>query len=440
MNWRQLVALWCMVFVTVLPATGQELLTYYSFDAPPDAGPDAEFRTGETITDDSGNGRYLRVSGEGITWTSEGRLNGAIRMSGGPGFLKDPNANRYLNGLDAFTITVWIRSEVIGTDAGIVNTQPPDDDDQNISLRYDADGLFGGGVNVVKGGVRTRNGKQEYESRWYAQATTWQHLALIYESGEPLRLIINGTVDNPTYAPLKTSGVTVRNVHLRVGEGAKGRSDIWDGLMDELRIYDGVLTPPEVRSVMEEELPVELASFNGTADGTGAVLHWETISETNNDGFQIEHRAPGTDDFESVGYRMGQGTTTAATRYTYRVGDLVPGTHAFRLRQVDVDGTESLYEPITVDVAMDTPLTVTAYPNPVRTRGTVEVQVEDPTETTVELYNLLGQRMETMYDGTLRPGAPTRLRLRADDLPSGTYFVRVRTPAGTETRRVSVVR
>ena len=105
-----------------------------------------------------------------------------------------------------------------------------------------------------------------------------------------------------------------------------------------------------------------------------------------------------------------------------------------------MDGTESLYEPITVDVAMNTPLTVTAYPNPVRTRGTVEVQVEDPTETTVELYNLLGQRMETLYDGTLRPGAPTRLRLRADDLPSGTYFVRVRTPAGTETRRVSVVR
>ena len=315
MNWRQLVALWCMVFVTVLPATGQDLLTYYSFDAPPDAGPDAEFRTGETITDDSGNGRYLRVSGEGITWTSEGRLNGAIRMSGGPGFLKDPNANRYLNGLDAFTITVWIRSEVIGTDAGIVNTQPPDDDDQNISLRYDADGLFGGGVNVVKGGVRTRNGKQEYESRWYAQATTWQHLALIYESGEPLRLIINGTVDNPTYAPLKTSGVTVRNVHLRVGEGAKGRSDIWDGLMDELRIYDGVLTPPEVRSVMEEELPVELASFNGTADGTGAVLHfpYTTLFRSTASRSSIGPRARTTSRAWATGWDRGRRPPPRAT-------------------------------------------------------------------------------------------------------------------------------
>jgi hypothetical protein len=287
--------------------------------------------------------------------------------------------------------------------------------------------------------VRTERGKQEYESRSFAQATTWQHLALVYESGEPLSLVINGSLDTPTYAPLRTSGLTDGNVQLRVGEGAKKRQDIWDGLIDEMRIYDGPMSPPEIRDVMLQELPVELAGFTAATDGRGAVLQWETLSESNNDGFEIEHRAPGASQFEPAGYRAGQGTTNAATRYSYRLNDLAPGTHQFRLRQIDLDGTETVYDPVTVKVALQAPVQVSTYPNPVRDNGTVQVQVRDAADVTVEVYNLLGQRVRTLHDGVLRPGAPRRFRLRAGELPSGTYFVRAITPAGTTTQRVSVV-
>ncbi|PEN14165.1 hypothetical protein CRI94_03745 [Longibacter salinarum] len=440
MNWQQLVALWCVLMISSAPATGQKLLTYYSFDRPPEAGVDAEYRTGEVIADDSGNGRYLRVTGKGVSWTTEGRLNGAVRLTGGPGFLKDPNANKYLNGLDAFTITVWVRSDEIPTDSGILNTRPPDGNDQNISLRYDAEGLFGGAPNVIKGGVRTVNGKQEYESRMYAQASQWQHIALIYESGKPLVLFINGTFDKATYSPLKTSGPTVGNVHLRVGEGAKRRSDIWNGGLDELRIYSGVLSPREVRATMSQELPVELSGFTATSDDDAAVLQWETVSETNNDGFHIEHSAPGATTFKTIGFRAGQGTTSEATRYSFETIDLAPGRHTFRLRQVDVDGQETVFDPVTVDVAMSKPLAMTTYPNPLRESGTVQIQVEDAADVSVEVFNLLGQRVKTLHAGPIRPGAPLHLRLTTDQLPSGTYFVRARTAGTTMTRRVSVVR
>lgn len=435
-----MVALWCVLIITTAPAAAQDLLSYYSFDATPRSGAFAEFQTGELITDDSGNGHDLTVTGPGLTWDFEGRLNGAIRFDGNTAFLEDTDADEYLNGIEAFTIMVWIRSDVVGTDAGIVTSNSPNNDDQNIALRYDVDGLFGGGINVVKGGVNTVNGKQEYESRIFAQASTWQHLALVYKSGEPLELVINGTVDEPTYAPLRTDGAVAGAEFLRVGQGTKMETDIWDGLIDELRIYEGALSPPEIREVMEKPLPVELAAFRGTANGSTAVLEWETLTETNNDGFDIEHRRPGARAFEAVGFRKGQGTTNAPTRYAFEVSGLEPGTHAFRLRQVDVDGTETVIDPVTVSIAPDEPMTVSTSPNPVRQQGTVSVQVRDVSDVRVDLYNVLGQRVQTIHRGTIRPGAAKRIAMETGNLPSGTYFVRATGPSGTTTQRISVVK
>lgn len=435
-----MVALWCVLIVTTAPTAAQDLLSYYSFDATPTNGAFAEYQTGEWITDDSGNGHDVKVTGPGLTWTFEGQLNGAIRFDGNTAFLEDTDADAYLNDLEAFTIMVWIRSDIVGTDAGIVTSDSPDDDDQNISLRYDEDGLFGDGVNVVKGGVRTVNGKQEYESRSFAQASTWQHLALVYESGEPLQLVINGTVDDATYQPLRTDGPISDVEFLRIGQGAKMESDVWDGLIDELRIYDGALSPPRIREIMEQPLPVELAAFRGSADGSTAVLEWETLTETNNDGFEIEHRRPGASAFESAGFRKGQGTTNTPTRYAFERSGLEPGTHAFRLRQIDVDGAETVIDPVTVSIAPDEPMVVSTYPNPVQAQGTVSVQVRDASDVRVDLYNVLGQRVKTIHRGTVRPGAAKRMPLQTGNLPSGTYFVRATGPSGTTTQRISVVK
>ena len=55
-------------------------------------------------------------------------------------------------------------------------------------------------------------------------------------------------------------------------------------------------------------LPVELSYFHVETQGDGTVeLQWETISEQNNAGFEIE-RATG-DTYEVIGYREGNGTT-----------------------------------------------------------------------------------------------------------------------------------
>ena len=106
-------------------------------------------------------------------------------------------------------------------------------------------------------------------------------------------------------------------------------------------------------------LPVELTSFAATADGGAVVLSWTTASETNNAGFEVEHRsgdAAGTA-MSSVWQRLafveGRGTAVEAQTYGFRAEGLAPGTHRFRLKQVDYDGVFE-YSP-EVEVVVEVP-------------------------------------------------------------------------------------
>lgn len=102
----------------------------------------------------------------------------------------------------------------------------------------------------------------------------------------------------------------------------------------------------------DSSLPVELASFDATTDGNKVHLTWTTASETGNTRFEVQRRALGAEAFETqraqgqsrwktVGSVEGSGTMTEAQ--SYRFTDKNPpyqaGRLAYRLRQVDVDGT-----------------------------------------------------------------------------------------------------
>ena len=189
-------------------------------------------------------------------------------------------------------------------------------------------------------------------------------------------------------------------------------------------------------------LPVELSAFSAETDGEDARLSWRTASETNNSGFYVEHRAGADGDaFRRLGFVDGAGTTSNAQSYTYRVEDLEPGPHTFRLRQVDTDGTVTRTEPTSIRVLPDEPLTLSPpAPNPVRSAATATVSVRDETAVTVALYDALGRRVRTLHDGPVPAANPLSLSIRADDLASGLYLLRATGGGRSVTRKVTVVR
>ena len=190
-------------------------------------------------------------------------------------------------------------------------------------------------------------------------------------------------------------------------------------------------------------LPVELASFDAVRNGTSVELTWATASETNNAGFRVQHQTESG--WTTLGFVQSQasgGTTTEAQSYRYRVNqNLDPGTHRFRLKQEDLDGSTSLSDVVTVDVRMNEALSLKApAPNPTRGQTTLSFAVKEASETTVALYNVLGQRVKTLFEGTPQAGQLNDVEFDVGGLPSGMYFIRMQADGQTRTERLTVVR
>jgi hypothetical protein len=210
---------------------------------------------------------------------------------------------------------------------------------------------------------------------------------------------------------------------------------------------DGTLFSPG-RTLEGDPLPVELVAFQADVSSGRATLRWQTASETGNARFEVQRKegegngpptaAQGT--WETIGQVEGAGTTSEPQRYVYKVGRLAYGTHWFRLRQVDTDGTAHLSEAIEAIASPASGLALEVYPTPVRSRATLTVATGRPQDVSVRAYDLLGRVVARLYDGPVAPGRPARLTLEGARLGAGTYFVRAQGPSGSETRRATVVR
>jgi hypothetical protein len=157
----------------------------------------------------------------------------------------------------------------------------------------------------------------------------------------------------------------------------------------------------------EPKLPVELTAFTGAADGSRAVLRWSTASETNNAGFDVQHAAHGAD-FRSVHFAPGAGTTLEAQHYAFTSAELAPGTHTFRLRQLDLDGAENLSHLVEVTVSAGGAALAVA-PNPSRERAAVTLSVPSAQHVEVSAYDALGRRVATLFSGAAEGRVPMTL-------------------------------
>jgi len=186
-------------------------------------------------------------------------------------------------------------------------------------------------------------------------------------------------------------------------------------------------------------LPVEFARFDGTVSGQSVTLNWKTLSETNNAGFEVQQKTDGS--FQRIGAVEGSGTTTQAQTYRYTVDDVGAGTHTFRLKQIDTDGSSTYSGTVEVQVQPEGAFTLTKVtPNPVQNTATMALVVQEQQDVTVGLYNTLGQRVRTLHSGPLSSRERHEVRLSTTNLSSGVYLLRASGDRFTETRRVTIVK
>ncbi|MFO8231290.1 MAG: LamG-like jellyroll fold domain-containing protein [Longimonas sp.] len=200
-------------------------------------------------------------------------------------------------------------------------------------------------------------------------------------------------------------------------------------------------------SEADNPLPVELAQMEATYDGGDrerVTVEWETRSETDNAGFEVQRRvadvADNSGDWKTLTTLNGAGTTDEPQSYRFEDTDLPYAADSlrYRLRQLDADGDATLSDPVTVARNVDQAELLPTYPNPARSQATIRYAVPERQEVRIELYDVLGRRVQTVVDD--RAEGRTEQTIDVSDLASGTYFLRMQTEGHTETQRITVVR
>lgn len=169
-------------------------------------------------------------------------------------------------------------------------------------------------------------------------------------------------------------------------------------------------------------LPVELLTFAGQSTAQGNLLTWETATENNNEGFEIERSYDGKN-FVKIGFVKGNGTTNVQQTYTFMDDTPLSKTTYYRLQQVDFDKSKASSNIITIETK-DFNKKLKIYPNPTN-QQTLTLEIPESTVQKdsygegVEVYNNLGQLIYQKKIENIQA-----LQLDISQWTQGIYFVK----------------
>ena len=210
-------------------------------------------------------------------------------------------------------------------------------------------------------------------------------------------------------------------------------------------------------------VPVELLSFSSSVVDDDVTLNWATATETNNSGFQIERKSPsptpslreGTfDDWESIGFVNGYGTTTEPQTYSFIDKNLSAGNYQYRLKQIDFDGTYEYSNTIEVEINPPTQFSLEQnYPNPFNPTTTIRftipsVETHLPAGrqgrdasllTTLKVFDVLGNEVATLVN-EVKPAGNYDVEFDASKLSSGIYYYQLKSENFVQTKKMILMK
>ncbi len=202
------------------------------YPAPPVSTPvlAAHWALDGDATDSSGNGNDGTVNG-GATWVAAGKIGGALSLNGTDAYV-DCGNSASLDITEAITLSAWVHT----ADANNAEHNPyVGKGDQAYAIKHSTD-------NQIQTFI--------YDGGWYSANYSidpsfndeWHHVASTYD-GLHLRLYVDGVL-RTTLEHAGSIDTTTYNAN--IGRNAQNTDRLYEGLIDEVRIYDGALSPDEV--------------------------------------------------------------------------------------------------------------------------------------------------------------------------------------------------
>ena len=168
-------------------------------------------------------------------------------------------------------------------------------------------------------------------------------------------------------------------------------------------------------------IPVELTSFTASVVKNDAQLLWGTATELNNQGFDVEQSFDNKS-FEKIGFVPGFGTTTEPKNYSFTVENIPAGIQYYRIKQIDFDGTETVFNSVEVDGPVPGEFALYQnHPNPFNPSTIISFSLPVDADVTIKLYNMLGQTVSEIINKDFLAGTH-ELEFNANGLSSGAYI------------------
>ncbi len=176
-----------------------------------------------------------------------------------------------------------------------------------------------------------------------------------------------------------------------------------------------------VEIVCLQALPVELVSFKALQKAENVQLTWQTASEMNNLGFEIE-RSMDAVNWRQIAFLSGQGTTDEEHTYSFTDWRPLTGVNYYRLKQVDFDGSFTYSRIINVDMRRHGS-NFTIFPNPAKSSVTLIFDSKQTGDATLSLYDFTGRLVK--LDAFSVEGSGFRTEIGLESLTAGVYLAKM---------------
>ncbi len=195
-------------------------------------------------------------------------------------------------------------------------------------------------------------------------------------------------------------------------------------------------------SVSNVPLPVELSSFTAAVKSNAVNLTWQTATEVNNYGFNVERNAVSLySDWQTIGFVEGHGNSNSPKDYSFVDNKIsVAGKYYYRLKQIDRDGSFKYSEQTEATVDKPTKYELSqSYPNPFNPSTTIRFSIPEESLVKLIVHNTLGQEVKTLVNEKKQPGY-YEVTFDGSEVASGVYFYRLETGKFVEVRKMLLLK
>jgi photosystem II stability/assembly factor-like uncharacterized protein len=194
-----------------------------------------------------------------------------------------------------------------------------------------------------------------------------------------------------------------------------------------------------ILSTTNGALPVELTLFNGQRSGNNILLNWETATEVNNYGFEIERKTNNTS-WRKIGFISGHGNSNSPKEYNFVDSDILNDKVLYRLKQIDFDGKYEYSKEIVFNIEAPKVFSLSQnFPNPFNPSTKIKYSISTTCFVKLKIYDVLGRELLAMVNAQQNPGSYEYI-FNGSKYSSGIYFYELQAGDYLERKKLTLMK